>query len=532
MDLPTPERLRPVEPACEDRASDGRARPPGARLLRPGETCWRVEQALRAALIVDSEDYFAALHEAMGRARHSIRIIGWDFDPRIRLRPGLPEGEGGETVEEHLLRLIEREPALKVQVLFWDMALPIAAQHPMLPMRVRDWLTPDRLVYRGDSRHAAAGTHHQKIVVIDDALAFVGGIDLAADRWDTVRHLDGDRRRTTPEGNPFEPHHDVMMAVDGAAARALGELWRERWRLATDEELDAAPPGLDPWPPGLRPDIERVPVAVSRTQPALPGLEEVREIERLHVEAILRARRTVYIENQYFACTPVGEALARRLSEPDGPEVVVVCPLRSPNYFDHAVMDPTRDRLIRYLRRRDRFGRFRALTPMTRGGAPIVVHSKVTIVDDRLLRVGSANLNNRSMGFDTECDLAIEATGPGAEDLSRRILDFRHRLLAEHLDVEPSRVAAEVEARGGLAAAVDALMRPRGRSLCPLPAPAPGPVGRFLADLDLTDPYRSLTGHVRRGEGTRALAVGAAAALIVAGAVWISSRRNRPGPDA
>ena len=58
------------------------------------------------------------------------------------------------------------------------------------------------------------------------------------------------------------------------------------------------------------------------------------------------------------------------------------------------------------------------------------MHAKVVVADDRLLRVGSSNLNNRWMGFDTECDLAIKAR-EGEETTHRTILGIRDQLLAE-----------------------------------------------------------------------------------------------------
>ncbi|MCH1922544.1 hypothetical protein L9G15_24345, partial [Shewanella sp. A3A] len=87
-----------------------------------------------------------------------------------------------------------------------------------------------------------------------------------------------------------------------------------------------------------------------------------------------------------------------RLAAADGPEAVIVCPAHSPSYFDRLAMDPARAGFVRRLRAADRHGRFRILTPVAAFGTPIVVHSKVMVVDDRLLRVGSANLNNRSLG--------------------------------------------------------------------------------------------------------------------------------------
>lgn len=122
---------------------------------------------------------------------------------------------------------------------------------------------------------------------------------------------------------------------------------------------------------------------------------------------------------------------------------------------------------------------------------PIYVHAKVCVVGDRILRIGSSNRNNRSMGLDTECDLTIEA---GADDrrqdeIAAVVLGVRDGLLAEHLDVSPAVVATTIAEHGGsLVAAVDALVRPTGRSLAPFEAPELGLVSTVLAETELLDP--------------------------------------------
>src|SRR5690606_27474457 len=125
--------------------------------------------------------------------------------------------------------------------------------------------------------------------------------------------------------------HDVMMAVDGAAAAALGELCRERWRRATGLRPASPPTGSDVWPEGLRADLTGVPVGIARTEPAWNGRPAKLENEALYLKAIGAARQWIYLESQYFASSAVGDALAARLAEPDGPEVVVVCSLHSPS---------------------------------------------------------------------------------------------------------------------------------------------------------------------------------------------------------
>ncbi|HET7412045.1 MAG TPA: phospholipase D-like domain-containing protein, partial [Pararhizobium sp.] len=330
-----------------------------------------------------------------------------------------------------------------------------------------------------------------KIVVVDDVLAFCGGLDMTANRWDTRNHLDTDRRRFGHEDLPW---HDSTTAVDGAVAKAIGELARERWLRATGEAL-AVPEPLPPiWPDRLEPSLTDVDVAIARTIPPYSDQDEIREVEHLYVDSIVRARRTIYCETQYFASDRIAEALMRRLEEPDGPEIVVLNPDRAEGLIGSEVMDTNRSRLLHKLAEHDRYGRFRILRPVTRKGRPIYVHSKILVVDDRLLRVGSSNLNNRSMGYDTECDIAVEAD---EADPARRqtITDIRNDLLAEHFGTTKELIAEAIERAGGsLIAALEVLMAARSglpeKTLKPIVVAENGVFDGMVAELWVLDPDR------------------------------------------
>ena len=460
-------------------------------LLHPGETCWRVETADRAALLLDSGAYFTAALWALRRAKRSIFLLGWGFDPRTRLRPH-PSGEehGPDEIGNLLLQLSAERPDLDIHVLIWKSALPISASQHFFPHRARRWFQGSRINFALDASVPFGACHHQKVLVIDDRLAFCGGGDFGVDRWDSAAHLDDDGRRIMPGGLAHAPRHEVMMMVDGDAARALGELSRQRWRDAQEGKVLPPPrpepePAGDPWPPFVAPRFTGAHVAVTRTQPRWGGRAEVRETEALHLKAIAQARRTIYLENQYFTSVIVGEALAERLLEPDGPEVTLVSTLHSPSYFDRFTMDRARWRLIERLKEADRHGRFRAYCPRTDRGQAIIVHSKVTIIDDRLPRVGSANLNHRSAGFDTECDLALEAQTP---ESSAAITAFRAHLLGHFLGVGPAVVQAAIDREGSVGGAIDALSVSASNRLRPLPPVGMGPVQRIVCAYHLGDP--------------------------------------------
>jgi phosphatidylserine/phosphatidylglycerophosphate/cardiolipin synthase-like enzyme len=279
------------------------------------------------------------------------------------------------------------------------------------------------------------------------------------------------------------------MAVDGDVARAIGDLARIRWHAATGERLPVPPrDDHDPWPDDLDPHFEGVDIAVARTRGACGSLAEIREIEALFVDLIGRAERYVYVETQYFASRAIAEAIAERLEEDDPPEFVIVNPRTAAGFLDETVMSPARYELMKALEKKDRHGRFRIYYPVTEGGEDIYVHAKIMIVDDRVLRVGSANMNNRSMGLDSECDLAIDA---GAYAAARRTIGgLRSDLLGEHLGCPPADVAKCLDETGSLIGCIERL-RGGGRSLVPLVPGEPTAALKKMAKDEMLDPETS-----------------------------------------
>lgn len=452
----------------------------GGELFRPGETCWRVEHADRARLIVDADAYFAAARAAMRAARKRIMLIGWDFDARIRIGE---EGDGAPpTIGEFILWLVQRNPELDVYLLRWDFGAVKALFRGNTALILARWLKTGRIHVKLDAQHPPGASHHQKIVVIDESMAFCGGIDMTEGRWDTRDHVDEDPRRVGPDGKPTMPWHDATMALEGAAAAALGELARDRWRTATDQALDPIAPHEGVWPDALSAGFTDLAVAISRTRPDHGDLTPVHEIEALYLAMIARAKRFIYAENQYLASRRIGEAIAKRMADPDPPEIVLVGPERADGWLEQVAMDTARARLWQAMGEVDPARRFRIYHPFTEYGAPIYVHAKIMIVDDEVLRVGSSNWNNRSLRLDTECDVTIDH---GAHEAKIRAI--REDLMAEHLGVSPAAVAAAFEETGSLVETVERL-RGSGRSLRPYEPPELNEVEKTLADNQALDP--------------------------------------------
>jgi phosphatidylserine/phosphatidylglycerophosphate/cardiolipin synthase-like enzyme len=462
-------------------------------IFSPSQNCWRLETADEFSILIDADDYFASIRASMMAAKRSIFFVGWDFDASItlghpRVDDGAPRGVG-----DFLLWLARRTPGLEIRVLLWSPA-PLAswARPSNLPYLLR-WKWNRQISVRLDGKHPFGSSHHQKMLVIDDAVAYCGGIDVTLDRWDTRQHLDDDPDRRRPNGKPYGPWHDISSRFTGPAARALGELCRHRWTRAGGEDVPLVEAVPTPQESAPSFSFGTVNLAIARTSPAYLEESAVTEIEGLYLDMIKAARHIVYAESQYFASRAVAQAIARRLAEPDGPEFVLINPTTSDNWLGTIAMDTARARLAESLRRHDQFGRFRIYHPVTAKGQPIYVHAKLMIVDDLYLRIGSSNINNRSMRFDQECDVALEAGS--SQELRQRMASLRNELLAEHLGATPDAVEGALAQCGSLIAAIESLRAtdqnaPRA-TLRPYETPVISDLEQWLADHEILDPEGS-----------------------------------------
>lgn len=459
----------------------------------PGRNCWRIERARKLSWLVDGEQYFGAVRRAMANAHSTIFIVGWDIDSRVKLVPTGADDGWPDALGDFLGALLASRPGLNAYILSWDFALLFALE--------REWLTAlkltsrmqQRLKFQLDDRHPVGASHHQKLIVIDDSVGFVSGFDLTINRWDTPEHVPGDARRRNPDGTAYAPFHDLGVVVSGRAAGALGELARERWYSATGRharQLDStARENSWPFPNGTAADLADVDVAITRTEPRFEDNQGVFELRNLHLDAIAAAKTSIFAENQYFTSRTIAQALASTLERAAGPDIAIISPSTQSGWLETSTMGVLRARIHNDLVRADRYQRYRVYCPWLDGDAGdaacLNVHSKILIVDDEFLTIGSANLSGRSMGLDTECNLAIEAKGD--EQVSVAIASLRNRLLAEHLARDERAVAEAVRSNRGLIAGIEALRGP-GRSLKPMPAPVEGDWSALIPDHSLLDP--------------------------------------------
>ena len=525
---------------------------PTDALLRPGSTCWRKARATRAALIIDAADYFVHLRAALIRAERAVYLIGWDFDLRIEMMPGQSDAEGNapDGWPNHLGAFLEaivaRQPEVRLHILKWDGAM-------IAELATQAWETLSlkmalgRIHFALDSHHPAGACHHQKIVVIDDRLAFCGGIDVTTGRWDTRDHTPDDERRVDPDGSLHQPWHDVTTALEGPVAGALGDLARTRWELATGEALPVPGGGnSSSWPDDLEPDPATPRSASPAPRPAItadlgqrdrgtqPRSDPRRPPHDLHREPV--SRRRLSVRGDGGAAGRAGRTRDRDDQSAVGPEL--------PGGRGHALGPLAHDRAPAGCGRARR-RTLRDLAPRECGRHANLRPCQGFVVDDRFLKIGSSNIDNRSMGFDTESDVAIEASSDAERALIR---NFTLSLLAEHLDHSAAEVSAAWEERASLLEAVEALRTPEGRSLYPIEPQPLDALERALADSRIFDPRQWPRNRIRpkdrakhtgkraaapyhlevAGLGTILVAVGIAALGVWAGRRMVRRSRRQP----
>jgi phosphatidylserine/phosphatidylglycerophosphate/cardiolipin synthase-like enzyme/uncharacterized membrane protein YdjX (TVP38/TMEM64 family) len=431
-------------------------------LLSPGKNCWDIASAQRATVLRNGEAYFAAVHHALLQAREQVFILGWDIHSKVELLRGESAAEAQARnlptrLGPLLDHVIRNNPALDIYILIWDFSVLLSLEREPSLLFNLGWAPHPRIRMHMDSGHPVGASHHQKIVVVDGKLAFCGGLDLSHYRWDTEEHTPDDSRRRTPADKHYGPYHDVMMIAEGQIATKLGELCVYRWQQATTQTVELRMNSTtEAWPQWVQPWFENVDIGIVRTLPKYKSQQEVREIEALYLDAIQSAQRSIFIENQYFTAPVLCSALEQRIQEPDGPEVVIILPKKTSGWLGNKVMEAKRGRILDRLTQADVHDRLRLRHPWV-GDKPkqgVMVHAKLMVVDDKLLQVGSANLCNRSMGLDTECDLAIEAQNPEQEAGVRRL---RNELLAEHFGLTTQEVEEQSCRAGSLVRMIDQL---------------------------------------------------------------------------
>jgi phosphatidylserine/phosphatidylglycerophosphate/cardiolipin synthase-like enzyme len=369
-----------------------------------------------AELLVDGAEVLPRMVADVEAAASHVHVAGWYFTPAFRM------GDDGPTLRGLLADVARRAD---VHVLAWAGA-PLPLFHPDRGevRALREELTRGtRIQMQLDARERPMHCHHEKLVVVDDRVAYVGGLDL-----------------TSFQGNRFDSSdhpqrigigwHDTCIRLEGPIVADVAAHFRLRWQ----GELPAA---------AAAPANGALQAQLVRTVPerVYDGLRKGEfTILESYRRALRAAERFVYLESQFLWSPELIEILEEKLRNPprDDFRVVVLLP-SNPNNG----RDDTRGQLGVLVNAAKEGGdekRFLACTLFQPHGRAVYVHSKTGIIDDAWLTVGSANLNEHSLFNDTEVNTVIHD-----ESFVRAA---RLRLWSEHLehdaDGDPARVIDEL----------------------------------------------------------------------------------------
>jgi phospholipase D1/2 len=386
-----------------------------------------------------------------GAQRYAI-FTGWQIDSRLPMSGG-PHGR--ETLKEKVLRLCAEKPDLRIYFLMWDHSYFYVAEREFWQGRIWDLEHP-RIHFIFDNRHPFGGAHHEKIILFDGTRALCGGIDLCDDRWDSPEHLYYDVRRSfTRDRDSYGPYHDLAVEISGPVCQVLQANISRRWRALSDVPF----PELPPIEQGAQTRERSPAVYVSRTQSDVDASRKmVREIEFLFRDLIGSAERRILLEGQYFWSREITDLLIAKMQEkaleraraPELPPfelVIILAELGRSESFTRMMAGYEGSLLRRlYLAARSTGTRLTMGTPYAHAypgqpeGAtappplPIYVHSKLVLIDDRYLCVGSANFAARALRIDTEINLTFEARTPDERSRLRAL----HTRILEHWGASPS----------------------------------------------------------------------------------------------
>lgn len=449
-------------------------------VLKAGRNCWRIGPINSGKFLIDGQAYFNDIEKHLHLAKDSIFIIGWDFDSRIFLsekskQKNLPLGR-------LLEKLCEKNPRLDIYILIWDPIYFYAFNRQPFQRWLFSRLTRSRIHFILDHQHPLTASHHQKLIVIDKNLAYCGGIDLTSSRWDSSHHLSHDKRRVSPNGKPYPPFHDVSIRIEGKAVHDLFALAKKRWYDAGGQAINK--PIRDAYWNNLTKDFSHSLVAISRTMPSFLNHQGIREIERLYLDLIKSSKSYIYIENQYFASQTVSDALAHSLQKTTGPEIIIVTTPNHEGWIEERTMGATRNKLLSNLYESDIHHRLGVYTPHIKG-TKYTLHSKIMVVDHIYAVIGSANLNNRSMGMDSECTITLSGINNNLTMAS--IQTFMNRLLAEHLGTKEYTISDMYDKKRSYLKTINSLQS-SGRRLSGYRTRVNDWIMNFLGDLSIIDP--------------------------------------------
>ncbi|KAG2772112.1 hypothetical protein PC129_g19934 [Phytophthora cactorum] len=387
-----------------------------------------------------------------------VMLTGWGTD----LIPFQPDVDGGNKSQLHdvVEGIIQRGGSF--HALVWANLLDKSQN-----LKVRDDInaipasltTGEKPLFLFDDRtRTITSTHHQKNLIIastnstgidEHPVAFVGGVDITSDRWDTIYHNESALREATGVSSSFEGWLDGHVRIHGPAAKDVAANFLSRWNSDYEPTQGLAHDLLDLENPSYY-DLEPLNYVSSNTSSSL-GHQNVQIVRtfscqykhydefapygenslfQARIKALMNAKNFIYIEDQYFILVPeLLEAILEVMPTIQRLIVVVQRPVgeSKASGYEKYMYEMTSPIQKLYP------NKFQIYT--TTKELDLYIHSKVVIIDDVYLSVGSANWNRRSMTSDSELganiidDKTVES--PDGITVLRAARDFRVRKFQE-----------------------------------------------------------------------------------------------------
>lgn len=381
----------------------------GASLTTLGTGDFPVREGNDVRVLIDGDAAFAAMAEAIDSAERTVHITGWTADPSFVMERGARRRTLGDVLREASQRGVE------TRVLLWRGA-PLPMIHPSRGDGTRSEKAFNAIpgvTCMLDAHEYILDCHHEKLVIVDDQVAFLGGLDLTdlkSDRWDTSEHIPRDS----------DGWHDAAVRTTGPVVADVVHHFSQRWAEVAFESL---PVPETPAPTGTVSTqfVRTIPEKVYNFAPhgdfgALGA----------YLEALNSAETYIYLENQFLWAVEIIDVLVDKLRRPPSDlfRLVILLPTRA-----HTGQDATLGQVSR-LRKADKDNRLLVLTVESeQPDHQVYVHAKVGVIDDQWLTVGSVNLNTHSLFNDTEANLVIFDA-----DVARAT---REDLFREHVGQDP-----------------------------------------------------------------------------------------------
>lgn len=390
-------------------------------------------------------DHLVTEVEALDAGDH-LFFTDWRGDPDERMR------DDGPTIAELFCNAAKR--GVVVKGLMWRSHLDKFAYSEEENQHLGEAIEHAGGEVLLDQRVRFGGSHHQKLVVLrhpgrpERDVSFAGGIDLCHSRRDDESHRgDSQAVQMSEQYGNRPPWHDVQLRLAGPVVGALDTTFRERWNDPApldmlspiawiEDKLRGADltPGKLPEQPPDPPTCGPHAVQVLRTYPDAhfeydfaPHGE--RSIARGYSKAVKRAKRLIYLEDQYLWSKRAAHLFARAIADNPELHLIAVVP-RHPDVDGRLALPPNmigRRQAIDLCREASK-ERVHVYDVENHESTPVYVHAKVCVIDDIWVSVGSDNFNRRSWTHDSELSCAV------MDDTQQFARDLRLRLMREHLD--------------------------------------------------------------------------------------------------